>query len=211
MLEPSGLYYPNRIARWFLLATEDVMGKHGLSAVLSLAGLETYIDHLPPDTLARQFDFAYMAALNQAFEDMYGTRGGRGMALRIGRASVSQGMKNFGALAGMADPAFQSLPLEKRQRMGLDALAAVFTRFSDQGSTITDMGDAYHFIVETSPMAWGRSADKPVCHALAGIIQEGLSWASAGYEYHVQEIACRATGSDSCVFKVNKSPIGQSS
>lgn len=210
MLEPSGLYYPNRIARWFLLAMDDVMGKNGLAAVLGLAGLESFSHNPPPDTLARQFDFAYMAALNLALEELYGPRGGRGMALRIGRATVSQGMKTFGALAGMADPAFQVLPPEKRLRMGLDGLAGVFTRFSDQASVVRSEGDAYHFVVENSPMAWGRNTDKPVCHALAGIIQEALSYASGGYEYHVQEIVCRAAGGEDCVFKINKTPIGQS-
>jgi predicted hydrocarbon binding protein len=210
MLEPSGLYYPNRIARWFFLAMEDVMGKHGLNAVLGLAGLEAFMGNPPPDSLARQFDFAYMAALNQALEDMYGPRGGRGMALRIGRATVSQGMKNFGALVGMADPAFQALPLVKRQRIGLDALAAVFSRFSDQITSVSETDSAYQLTAEISPMAWGRNADRPVCHALVGITQEVLSYASGGYEFHVQEIVCRAAGGDQCVFKINKTPIGQS-
>jgi predicted hydrocarbon binding protein len=58
-------------------------------------------------------------------------------------------------------------------------------------------------------MAWARSSDRPVCHALGGIIQEALRWASNGYEFHVQETTCRASGSEHCVFKINKKPIGQ--
>jgi len=206
--EPSGLYYPNRFARLFLLAMEDVMGQQGLATILSMAGLDTYIDTPPPDNLARQFDFAYMAALSQALEDMYGTRGGRGIALRIGRATFSQGFKSFGMLAGMAHPAYAALPLEQRTDLGVRAMAAVFTRFSDQTTTVSDGGDAYLFTVENSPMAWGRTSERPVCHALAGIIQEGMRWASRSYEYHVQEIACRAAGADACTFKVSKNPIG---
>lgn len=208
MLEPSGLYYPNRFARLFLLAMEDVMGQHGLTTILSMAGLDTYIDSPPPDNLARQFDFVYMAALSQALEDVYGTRGGRGIALRIGRATFSKGFKSFGMLAGMAHPAFTVLPLDERVALGVQAVTAVFTRFSDQATTVADTGDAYLFTVENSPMAWGRSAERPVCHALAGIIQEGMRWASRSYEYHVQEIACRAAGGDACVFRVSKQPIG---
>jgi predicted hydrocarbon binding protein len=208
VLESSGLYYPNRFARLFLLATEDVMGKHGLNTVLSMAGLDDYIDQLPPNDLARQFDFAYLSALSEALEDMYGTRGGRSIALKIGRATVTGGLKSFGALAGMADPAFQKLPLAQRTNLGLDALAGVFTRFSDQQSTVQDEDTHYNFIVETSPMAWGRVAERPVCHAITGIIQEGQRWASGGQEYHVQEMSCRAVSGEECVFKVNKQPIG---
>lgn len=208
MLEPSGLYYPNRIARAYLLAMEDVMGKNGFQALLSLAGLEAYLDQLPPDTMARQFDFAWMAALGEAMEHVYGARGGRGMGLRIGRACFARGLKTFGAMAGMLDPAFVVLPLEVRTRVGLDALAAIFTRFSDQESLIQEDENHFLFVTEISPMAWGRTADKPVCHALTGMIQESLRWASDGHEYHVQEIACRAAGGEACIFRINKKPMG---
>jgi predicted hydrocarbon binding protein len=209
VLEPSGLYYPNRIARLFFLAMEEVVGKSGLDALLVSAGLETYAQHPPPDNLARQFDFAYMAAMLEALEELYGTKGGRGMALRVGRACFSLGLKDFGAMAGVSDPAFQALPLPDKTLLGLKALASIFTHFSDQQSSVVDAGDTYQFVVEVSPMAWGRVADRPVCHALSGIIQESLRWVSKGYEFHVQEIACHAVGSDQCIFKINKKPIGQ--
>lgn len=221
VIEPSGLYYPNRFARYFFSAMEDVMGKNGVAALLTLTGLEQFINQLPADTLERSFDFAYMATLSQGLEEMYGGRGGRGIALRIGRAWMAQGLKTFGALGGMSDPAFRALPLPERAQLGLAALGNLFTRFSDQRSRVetgagAGAGDgdgdgkkSSRFVVEPSPMAWGRTADRPVCHALTGVLQEGLRWASNGYEYHVYETECRATGSESCVFVVNHKPIGQ--
>ncbi len=210
MIEQSGLYYPNRIARWLLIAMEDVMGTAGLNAILTLAGLGTYIDQPPPNTMARQFDFAHLSSMAQALEEMYGARGGRGIALRIGRACFSQGLKNFGAMAGMTDPAFQILPLDQRTRLGLDAVAAIFVNFSDQVTTVEESAAYYDVIVDPSPMAWGRSTDKPVCHALTGILQETMRWASDGHEFSVQETTCRAAGHDVCTFRVSKSPIGHS-
>lgn len=186
------------------------MGKNGLNALLSLAGLETYIEHPPPDNLTKQFDFAHLAALSQALEDVYGARGGRGMALRIGRACFVHGMKSFGALAGISDPAFRVLPLNSRVYLGLEALASVFTNFTDQKTHVSDAQNAYELSMELSPMAWGRTSDRPVCHAIAGMTQEMLRWASNGHEFHVQETSCHATGSEACVFKINKKPIGQS-
>jgi hypothetical protein len=87
----SGLYYPNKIARIALMAIEDVMGKNGLNAILNLAGLSHLIDNYPPDNLERQFDFADFSAINGALEEMYGPRGGRGLALRAGRAPFPKG------------------------------------------------------------------------------------------------------------------------
>ena len=208
MLEPSGLYYPNRFARHFMLAMQEVMGRNGLNAILSMSGLESYIDQLPPDNMAKQFDFAYMAAMSEALEDMYGPRGGRGIALRIGQATFSSGMKNFGALAGMSQPAFKALPMPKRVDLGLKALAAVFTRFTDQQTTIEDNDDHYLVTVDISPMAWGRSIEQPVSHALVGIIRECLRWSSHGYEFHVYELPRQTTGEENFLFKINKTPIG---
>lgn len=208
MRAPSGLYYPNRIARFYFQAMEDVMGQSGLNVVLGLAGLEAYIGRPPGDNLAGEFDFAAMAAIQVALEEMYGERGGRGMALRIGRASFAHGMRSFGALAGMNDPAFRALPRDARCRLGLMALANVYSSFSDQQSSFEEDAQAYRFIVHNSPMAWGRTAEKPVCHALAGNLQECMRWISNGDEYYVMETSCRACGSETCVFTIHKTPIG---
>jgi hypothetical protein len=131
------------------------------------------------------------------------------MDLRIGREWFQQGMYSFGALAGMSDPAFQALLLNQRTRLALEALAGVFTRYSDQTTHITERPDSYLFIVENSPLAWGRSSDRPVCHTLTGLVQESLNWATQGFEFHVQEQTCAAAGGDACTFVVNKKPIGQ--
>lgn len=208
MSEQSGLFYPNRLARFFFLAMEEVIGTHGLSAIVTIARLNQYAEAFPPDTLAREFDFASLAALSQALEDMYGVRGGRGMAERIGRAWLANGMKQFGALAGIDDPAFRALPLPDRCKLGLQALADVFTIFTDQRCHLEEDDHAYRFVVASSPMAWGRKADKPVCHALVGLVAELMRWASNGYDYAVQEVACTVTDAPACVFTISKKPMG---
>jgi predicted hydrocarbon binding protein len=209
VIEPSGLFYPNRIARYVLLATQDVIGRNGLNAILGLAKLDALIDSLPPDNLDKEFDFAALSALTLALEEMYGVRGGRGMALRIGRACFAAGFKHFGALRGMGDPAFVALPLESRIKIAVPAFASIFTKFTDQISSVLDDGDALEFVANPSPFAWGRVDDRPVCHTLSGILQEGMRWASNGHEFHVQEVACKARGDATCVFRINKTPIGQ--
>ncbi|MBZ0302915.1 MAG: 4-vinyl reductase [Anaerolineae bacterium] len=209
MLEPSGLYYPYRFARYFLLGMQDVLGAEGLDAIVGLAGLTTYLSDLPPDTLERKFDFAYLAAVSGVLEDWYGARGGRGLALRIGRSWFIQGFHTFGALAGLAHPAFQSLPLNRRAQISLDALAAIFNQYSDQQTVFSIHEATYQLTVDVSPMAWGRQSDRPVCHALVGLFQECLRQASGGYEFLVHESACRAAGHDECIFVINQKPIGQ--
>jgi predicted hydrocarbon binding protein len=205
--QPGGFYYPNRFTRAFFLALEEVMGKHGLDATLGMAGLSRFIDAYPDDSLKRSIDFKALSALNLALDEMYGTRGGRGMALRAGRAWLVKGMNTFGALSGMNDPAFRALPHEDRVRLSIQALASVFTHFSDQRSTFEETPQAFRFVVENSPMVWTLENDKPVCHPLVGLLQETVRWASNGRDYAVREIQCRACGDAACVFVVNKNPL----
>src|SRR5690554_1670777 len=128
----SEYYYANKIARITIMAMEDVLGKNGLNAILNLAHLSHLIDNYPPDNLERQFDFADFSAFNLALEELYGPRGGRGLALRAGRAAFADALRNFGALAGAGDLAFKVLPLHAKMRIGLMAMARIFTQISDQ-------------------------------------------------------------------------------
>lgn len=209
MQEKSGLYYPNRIARAFFSAMDDVMGPHGLSSLLTIAKMEAYLHSTPPDNLERQFDFAEISAMNSALEEMYGIKGGRGMALRIGQKVFAVGLRGFGALRAVNDPAFKALKLEKRMEYGLNGLASVLTNFTDQVSHVENETNALLFSSDISPFAWGRTAEKPVCHMMVGMLMETLRWSSNGREFYVREVECRATGHEHCAFRINKSAIGE--
>jgi len=179
---------------------EEVMGQHGLDQTLELAG----IDAAPQDNLAREFPFERIAKLNAALDEMYGLRGGRGMALRAGRAWFANGMKEFGALNGIADPAFRRLSLDDRVKLALQAQADIFTNFSDQHSHLETTPSSLQFVIENSPFAWGREAEKPVCHPLVGLLQECARWASNGRDYTVRETHCIATGDAACIVVINQ-------
>jgi len=203
----SGLYYPNNIARIYLQAMEEVMGKNGLNAILNMAHLGHLVDNYPPGNLNREFDFADYSALSGALEEMYGPRGGRGLALRAGRASFAQGLRHFGALAGAGDLAFKVLPLGTKLKIGIPAMAKVFSQVSDQRSTVEESPTEYRYVMKPCPVCWGRQSEKPMCHAGAGLLQEGLRWLSGGHEFRVQESKCVGCGDDACVLVVQKEPL----
>ena len=123
--ERGRYFYANLIARIYLEAMEEVMGKNGLNAILNMAKLSRLIDNYPPSNWDKGFDFADYSGLNQALEDMYGPRGGRGLALRAGRASFARGLQGFGALHNMGDLALKMVPLNLKIKMGLPAMAKV--------------------------------------------------------------------------------------
>ena len=207
-VQKSGLYYPNKFGLITLKSLEEVMGKNGLNAILNLAGLSNYIETYPPDNLDKGFDFSELSAIGTALEEMYGPRGGRGLALRVGRATFSDALKNFGALAGVADLAFVVLPLHAKLRIGVPAMAKIFSQLSDQLSTVEEKDNEYLYTIHKCPCCWGRhNADKPVCFIATGLLQEGLKWVSGGNEFRVNESKCIAVGDDVCEFVVQKEPI----
>lgn len=204
----SGYYYANKFARIALEAYEEVMGKNGLNAILNLAGLSNLIDNYPPDNLEREFDFADFTAIHVALEEMYGPRGGRGLALRAGRATFNDALKNFGALAGVGDLAFKVLPLQAKIRIGLPAAAKIFSQVTDQHSTVDETEDAFIWTIHRCPICWGRKGqDKPVCYISTGLLQAMLTWVSGGLEFRVNESKCHAMGDSVCEFVIQKEPI----
>lgn len=195
------------MGRILLQSLEEVMGRNGLNALLNLINLRQYIQELPPDNLEKAFDFAHISNINRGLEEIYGPRGGRGLALRGGRAIFSHGLKQFGALAGVGDLAFKVLPLHTKLKIGVPAVARVFTQFSDQASHVDEHDDHFIYTIEQCSMCWGRTTDSAVCYIATGILQETLRWVSGGLEFRVEEIQCHASGADHCVFRIDKEPI----
>ena len=203
----SGLYYPNKFARITILAMEEVMGKNGLNAILNLASLNNLIDNYPPDNLERQFDFSDYSALHAALEEMYGPRGGRGLALRAGRAVFASALKNFGALAGVGDMAFKVLPLPVKVKVGLPSVAKIFTQLSDQYTTVEERDAEYVYTIHKCPVCWGRQTDKPACYTATGLLQECFKWVSGGHEFRVNQEQGHSSGDDLCTFIIQKEPV----
>ena len=206
--EKSGLYYPNKFGLIIMRALEDVMGRNGMNAILNLANLSEYIEKPFSENLEKGFDFSDIAAINKALEEMYGPRGGRGLSLRVGRAIFADGLKDFGALAGVADLAFVVLPLQAKLRIGLPAEAKIFSQISDQHSTVEEHENEFVYTIHKCSECYGRSGvDKPMCFIAVGLLQESLKWVSGGNEFRVNESKCKAAGDDVCEFVIQKDPI----
>jgi hypothetical protein len=141
----AGYYYPNKAARITLESLESVMGKNGLNAILNLAHMPHLIDNYPPNNLDREFDFADFTAINWALEEMYGPRGGRGLALRPA-APPSPMCCVILALAGVGDR------LSKSCHCRLNCVSAcqpwrIFSQISDQHSTVVEQESEFIYTI----------------------------------------------------------------
>jgi hypothetical protein len=203
----SGFNYPNKMGLLYLTALEEVLGRNGINAILHLADMDEFIGRYPSDNLEKHFDFVYIASLHEALEMIYGARGGRGLELRAGRALFSGGLRNFGALSGAGDLAFKVLPLSTKLKIGVPAIAKVFTTVTDQISNSHERDDHYVYTLERCSMCWNRTSEKPVCHTAVGIIQEALKWLSGGREFKIEMKSCMACGEKMGELRILKDPL----
>jgi predicted hydrocarbon binding protein len=129
------------------------------------------------------------------------------LAQRAGRATFNDALRNFGALAGVGDMAFKVLPLGAKVRIGLSAMAKIFSQMSDQMSVVTEQDDHYLYSIHRCPVCWGRHTDKPACFIATGLLQAGLVWVSGGHEFKVIQTTAKSAGDNACDFVVYKEPL----
>lgn len=207
MTMPEELFYPNQMGRTILLSMEEVMGKNGVHAILKLASLSSMIGNYPPDDKERSFSFSTLSTMTDTLEQVYGPHGGRGLALRIGRACFNNGVRHYGAQMGITEMAFRLLPLQAKVNAGAKAFAELFNVFTDQKVRVEDDDEKLFWHIEQCPLCWGRSAHEPVCHLAVGLLQEALYWLSGGRVFDVEEVTCIATGDETCTIVIDKSPV----
>jgi len=200
-------FYPNRMGRIIFLAVEEILGRNGLNAVLNLAELSEFIDHYPPNNHNLDFSFQFLSRLQNAIEEFYGPHGGRGVALRIGRACFQHGLREYGPLIGLTDVAFRLLPLNAKLKIGSSAFADIFNKYTDQRVRLEDKEGVLFWHIERCPLCWERHSDVVACQMAVGLLQEAMYWLSGGKYFRVEEIHCMANGDSTCTIIIDKIPM----
>jgi predicted hydrocarbon binding protein len=140
------------------------------------------------------------AALQAAMRTYYG-RGARGVLLRVG-----QRLWNFllddAALGGKAQAAFvKRLPLMTRRRKAILELLARLIGAQANDITVHTLDLDLLLVDHASPATDSQHDSHPICFVTQGLIRESLVWAT-GQNFDVEEISCKATGKESCEFKI---------
>lgn len=203
----SSFHIPQKLGRIVLLALEEIIARNGVNAILNQANLSHLIENYPPDSLERQFGFNDLSAIQISLEQIYGARGGRGIALRAGRVCFKYGLREFCPDAISNNVGFRLAPIETKINKGAQILAQFFNQNTDQLISIENQPDSLLFKIEHCPICWGRSTSTPVCHMMVGLVQEGLYWLGGGKFFTVEETSCTAKGDPFCTIMVDKHVI----
>ena len=116
---PPDRELPNAALRLLFLSAEEVIGADGMRAMLNSADMAQYVGHYPPDNLEYGATFSQYGRVEQAIEDLYGSRGARAILLRAGRRTFQYGLKEQPAAFGLAREGPESMPgVSKEAKMG---------------------------------------------------------------------------------------------
>lgn len=200
-------YYPNRMGRIILLAYEEVVRHTALHALLKMAGHSHYAHTPPVNNNDKQFPFEVIGGLTQALLDMYGPRGARGVALRVGRVCFKHGIREYGAMMGVAELTFQLLPMSIKLEKGARAFADLLNNHTDQIVRLQETPETLYWHIDRNPICWGVETAQPCCHLAVGLLQESLLWLSGGKTFQVEETACIACGDDACTIAIKRKPL----
>ena len=197
---------PNASLRVLFLSMEDVMGQHGVNAVLNSAGLAHFVKHYPPADLLPCVPFEEYAKVVKAVEDFYGARAARASLIRVGRATFQYAIKEHPATLGLAGLALKLLPLNAQIKTILNNVADAMSQELHEKAHVEEQADGYVFVKEVCAPCEGRKADKPLCFTSVGGLLEALKWGT-GKNFDVAETICRATGGPHCAFRIAKTPM----
>ena len=201
-------YYPNRWVRIILIATEEIIGKNGVKALLNMGKLSQYIENYPPDNMRKEVPFSHVGQLQQAFWDMYGPRGARAFAIRAGKKTFNDGLESFGVVAKAARAAMKIGSLETRIGKGLQFFATFFNQVSDQKVQVYEDEGHWYWKIVQCPMCTGRESDSPVCHLAVGVLQGALeNFADPDKRFRVTAIECQAAGAEDGIISIEKEPM----
>lgn len=200
-------FYPQRMGRIILLAMEEILGREETHSIIRQASLASYLDNLPAARSDKTFSFRTVSRLIESLEQAYGPQGGRGTALRIGRACFQYGLREYGSMLGLTEMAFRLLPLSSKFSVGLKSFADLFNKHTDQVVRVEEKDGKLFWHIERCPLCWERHTTEPVCHLAVGLLQESLYWLSSDRICNVEEIACIARGDPACTIMIDQTPL----
>ena len=192
--------FSNRILRRFAETVALELGTEQYNGMLALSNLPP--EWKKPDTFLKMSpaDAAHVYAALQAAMRIYFGRGARGVLLRVGQRLWDRLLEDA-ALGGKAQAALiKRLPLATRRKTTLELLGR-FIGGASGDITIHTLDLDLLVVDHASPTAHDQNASSPICFVTQGLIRESLYW-STGQGYDVAEVSCKATGENTCEFKI---------
>ncbi|MCD6552509.1 MAG: hypothetical protein DRI52_05435 [Chloroflexi bacterium] len=206
---------PALILRILFDQVDEMMGHHSLVMLLRQAGLEQYVDALPPLDESPSVTVPEYSRLLAHIYAIFGARGAKPLFRRGGKMAAAELRKHHPTRFAMAGTALKLLPTHKRMQIVLDQLCKEGEEIYGTPHRLEEKDGAFELIMESCPYCTeiikqtattGQPIIRPVCHIPAAVIGEMMQWAT-GEPHSVEEVECMALGAPACRFRVSKAAV----
>jgi predicted hydrocarbon binding protein len=196
----------NRLLSVFFQASEQILGSDGLSIIFPPRDSFSSIN---PRPLAQSPGglIEYINKLQSTLECTHGETIARGLAIRIGRACFTYGIREFGSQLGLTGSEFRLMPFQRRLVVCIETIASLFNEIGNNHVSLKTEDKSLTLLIDLCPFYRDEYTERPQCSMVIGIVQEALFWTSRGKHFEVIERKCCACGDNVCEFHVNLVPL----
>jgi hypothetical protein len=196
----------NAQMRGTLQVVAELLGRNGQTAVLRLAGLERYIEQLPPDNDQMEVPRGDMSALFSGIISMFGDQGARGVFRRWGHAFAAKRAQRRLALR-LLRPVMRLVSPERGAQFVLEHLLRhIDLGRDDRPPILQDRGDSFVLEFIDCVYCHSQNLSQPNCLTVIGLIEGLLRW-TTGHDFEVsQEMS---TSPERQIFRIRKRPLGR--
>ena len=206
-LDTSHRVSVNRMGWVVQQALEEILGKTGGTTMHDLINLPTSIKNNRSYNDDPNLHLLHISHLQAGLESAYGPRAGRGLAIRVGSASLKYALREFGSEFGLTGLAFRLLPLQEKLRIATEAFAALFNTYTDQKVRLERDERYIYWLTARCRQCWESQAEGPCCHLAVGLLQEALFWASGGKHFEVVENKEVSRDNGTCTIQIDRIPL----
>lgn len=193
----------NALMRYYLMASQDVLGSQRYRLILESSDLERFIEKLPPDGFDLDIDSSEFARFHQEIE-IQNKAAGRSLLRRIGMVSFQKVVRDQPLFAKSSGFIFSLIPQERRIRVVLNSLVTSLEKINPQiDASIEEEDGKFIFVDRRCTICFNRKSEEPVCYIRAGFIAAAVNWATSKY-FDVIETHCIAMGDDECRFELRE-------
>ncbi len=180
----------NVVIRVTLDATEDVMGKNGMKALINYAGMSHLFDNMPDYSPEKGFTDDDLKAIDQSFLKILGLSGTMALYRVIGKAAgrypIELGIFDF----------FKDLPTDEKLLKVIEQIPV----FTGRGEVFIE-GDTIVYNNPLCAFCEGQKSTKPICSFVSGLMDEFIRWSGKEGKRAV-ETQCKAMGFDACRYEI---------
>jgi hypothetical protein len=181
----------------------EVLGRANLKSLLEIARLdEPFFEVNSFEESNRELNL-----VRQALVHSYGISGAQGIAVQAGRSAFGLMIQCYRSRLNIACGEMCLLPVSRRLRLSLDALAKLIGQECHVDIQVNDLRNVWEWRMRLQRSSSIESLQPGLCQFTMGALQELFAWTSDGDYHQMVEKGCVHQGGSECLIQIDKKAL----